>query len=645
MILKNVKVTNFKSIRETCQLATDSRITTLLGANDHGKSNLLQAIFHLNYNKPFTEDELNWDTPTWEVKGSPSVIAEFALTNPERQKLTEIIKPIIKTQPQQENIDRAKAQVAQGDSQEKEQGSIPGDQGIEAEQLKSPYDSLLGSTIRVAKTGIPGVMYLNDLPLADMPPPIQEWLKDTQPRFELFSQFSSEIQDQADATSIGAETAEFIQGIFFQAGLEQKDWKTLFSQTDLTMKRLDDASEVLNTNLSGMWGQGRNLQFKLRHQGNTIQLVVNDPAIGNRYVRLSKKSTGVTHFFRLSMTLHARRKKEPANSYIYLFDEPGVYLHPLGQRNLLQAFELLTESTQIIFATHSLFLLNANFPERHRLIIMDDQGTTIDHKPYRASWRLATDALGVRLGSMALFSDCTVLTEGESDPLYLYELIRILNLLGDTDADSNQLGVMSFTNLQTLKYLIQMLTADDYRPQLTVLLDGDKNGKLIAERIKTLCETKKVSIIFVPDGFSIENLCFFPDVFQESLIETIQAACEAENTPIPAELAQKVKAELTSYRQPRTVPEEKPAERITLGNWFDKFCKETIGTEASKTALARRYVEKCRDRIIGPLTEEQRQVIDPAIKGQATKVVEQIIKALGLPHLKATEVVLEEKPK
>ncbi len=87
------------------------------------------------------------------------------------------------------------------------------------------------------------------------------------------------------------------------------------------------------------------------------------------------------------MVLHARRKKNPANSYIYVFDEPGVFLHQKGQKDLLSVFEQLAQATQIVYATHSLFMLNQNFPERHRLITKSKDTTLVDSKPYRANWR------------------------------------------------------------------------------------------------------------------------------------------------------------------------------------------------------------------------------------------------------------------
>src|SRR5262249_46501157 len=150
-------------------------------------------------------------------------------------------------------------------------------------------------------------------------------------------------------------------------------------------------------NLRKLWGQGTELTFYFRHRGPYIDVLADDPSIKNRPARMSKRSGGFTQFFRVSMILEARRQKKPANSYIYLFDEPGVFLHPQGQKDLLQVFEQLADQTQIVYATHSIFMLNQNFPERHLLVAKDGEGTKIDSKPYRQNWRLATDSLGVYL--------------------------------------------------------------------------------------------------------------------------------------------------------------------------------------------------------------------------------------------------------
>jgi predicted ATP-dependent endonuclease of OLD family len=62
MRLRKVSIIGYRSIRERLDLDVDARVTVVLGANDHGKTNLLHAITHLNDDAPFVLDrDLNWD--------------------------------------------------------------------------------------------------------------------------------------------------------------------------------------------------------------------------------------------------------------------------------------------------------------------------------------------------------------------------------------------------------------------------------------------------------------------------------------------------------------------------------------------------------------------------------------------------------
>jgi AAA15 family ATPase/GTPase len=62
MILSRLRVKNFLSINGECDLPLDGRVTVLLGANDHGKSNLLRALEHLNFDTPIRSEDENWDS-------------------------------------------------------------------------------------------------------------------------------------------------------------------------------------------------------------------------------------------------------------------------------------------------------------------------------------------------------------------------------------------------------------------------------------------------------------------------------------------------------------------------------------------------------------------------------------------------------
>jgi len=512
MLLTSVETTDFLSVKGTIKIVFDPKVTVLLGSNDHGKSNILEAIKHLNDDTPITEDETNWD-----ATAAPAIAFTFSLSAAERKEWKGIIETIIKRQ--QEAIKSA-TEAALDQSLDTEIPEIKDPAGTavapaavvkplvavkkvvtthddddeeaddEVPELLLPDWSLNPSPTNLVLTrkGAGGELQFAGLDLDGLPGEMHHFISQRKPRVELFRALAGTLQDSTTASTINTDDFEFLQGVFFYAGLDPRQCTPIFTQDDKTIRALDQASGLLDKSLRSLWGQGTELHFELRHKGSSIEFLADDPAIKSRKARMSKRSAGVTQFFRVSMALYARRKKNPANSYIYLFDEPGVLLHPQGQRDLLQVFEQLSDENQIVYATHSLFLLNQNFPERHRLIFKDDDGTKVDHKPYRQNWKLATDALGVYLNSNVLFSNRILLVEGDSDPIYLYELFRQLNRFGESDVDLNTLGIMSFYDYQNLRFLLQVFKREEHDESVFVIVDGDSQGKSILQKVAGLCK-------------------------------------------------------------------------------------------------------------------------------------------------------------
>lgn len=66
MKLSSMLISGFKSFKqnEKTPFLIDEKITVLIGANDHGKTNILEAIQHLNDDNPITAEDQNWDLPS-----------------------------------------------------------------------------------------------------------------------------------------------------------------------------------------------------------------------------------------------------------------------------------------------------------------------------------------------------------------------------------------------------------------------------------------------------------------------------------------------------------------------------------------------------------------------------------------------------
>lgn len=91
MRLLSAEIEGFRSINEPIKLFCDRKITIVLAANDHGKTNVLEALRHLNVDYPFDQEhDLNWDREaTSEML--PRVRWDFSLDETEQAAIQDLL--------------------------------------------------------------------------------------------------------------------------------------------------------------------------------------------------------------------------------------------------------------------------------------------------------------------------------------------------------------------------------------------------------------------------------------------------------------------------------------------------------------------------------------------------------------------------
>jgi predicted ATP-dependent endonuclease of OLD family len=87
MLLNVVEIVDFLSVKGTIKVNLDRKVTVLLGSNDHGKTNILEAVKHLNDEVPIAEDEANWD-----AEGPPVITFGFSMSPAERSEWKNLIE-------------------------------------------------------------------------------------------------------------------------------------------------------------------------------------------------------------------------------------------------------------------------------------------------------------------------------------------------------------------------------------------------------------------------------------------------------------------------------------------------------------------------------------------------------------------------
>ena len=446
MKLKKIVLKGYRSVKLEETLHIDDRVTILIGANDHGKSNLLGAIKCLNDDSPIRPEDRNWDSSndsTVELKWY------FETSDEDLKKLDKLAPKII-------TVQAIENQTTPPPPAEPSEPVAPSETNVTTQSAPAPETPVTAQPVPAAETQAAPVtlapairkvekvirigeareiifsrnLATNKVTIVAVPVPVgvsnEQQVLALRPQVELFESPSGNVIDQVNAQQLETPELEFMQGIFRLAGLWDHR-KTIFKQDETTSKLLDKASVELTKILNDRWNQGKELKWKLKHTGTNgdhITIEIEDPAIEGRYTRPSLRSSGFRTYFLLSMIIYARTHNKPSNSNIYLFDEPGTYLHPSAQLDLQRRFEAIADEAQIVYTTHSLFLVSKNYPERNRVISKTKQGTKIDQKPFSKNWKSVRESLGILLSNNFLIADKTLLVEGPSDIIYILESVR-----------------------------------------------------------------------------------------------------------------------------------------------------------------------------------------------------------------------------
>jgi AAA ATPase-like protein len=250
MRLSSVEIDGYRSFSKRVVLHLDPTVTIVIGANDHGKTNLLEALTHLNKDAKFDEEkDLNWDHIE-QPEEFPYLNFTFQLDESDRAEVLRIAQGKLD--------DSAKATAAAptpapaaGDAQDA-QPTLAAASEATLTIEKVPH------TISCSKKGLTKALTFTKL--VGLPEgAATAFMSSALPRVELIKAQES-VPDSVSLTELPDATHEFMRGIFYYAGLSADEFETLFSQTDATMMRLEKAEQQLNSTLSANWTQGSGSQ-------------------------------------------------------------------------------------------------------------------------------------------------------------------------------------------------------------------------------------------------------------------------------------------------------------------------------------------------------------------------------------------------
>lgn len=272
---------------------------------------------------------------------------------------------------------------------------------------------------------------------------------------------------------------------------------------------LQNAGRRLTNEFNERWNQGKYL-FRFYADGDSIYIAVSDDKRPEE-INLAQRSTGLQCFLSFYIIFLMECQNENKNS-ILLLDETGLMLHPIAQKDLAKFFNLLASKNQIINTTHSPFIVDPERIDRCRVVYSDDDGGTVVSENLRAgagengqnSIYAVHAALGLTVSDFMLYGCQAIIVEGYSDQIYLSAIKRFLIREKKYPAQREIVFVPvgGAKNVSSVASLLS--TADNDLPM--VFLDSDNAGIGFKTKIENgLYRDSKKSIVCVKDITHLEN--------------------------------------------------------------------------------------------------------------------------------------------
>ncbi|WP_210751688.1 ATP-dependent nuclease [Nocardiopsis alborubida] len=243
--------------------------------------------------------------------------------------------------------------------------------------------------------------------------------------------------------------------------------------------RLNAASVDLTKSIREVWGDEQ-VQLRLVPDGQYLKVVVVDD-IGVE-VELDQRSEGFRWLVSFFVVFKAQAQGDLKNA-ILLLDEPGLSLHALKQQEFRKTVSRLSEDNQVVYTTHSPFMVGTDELDLVRIVEMVSRETGT-----KVHTRLVVDdprsvyplqaALGYELAQSLFGQSRNLVCEGMTDMMYIEALNTAYT--DERKGLKNSIALVPASSASKVIYYVTLLTSQKLRA--AALLDSDQAGDTAAKQ-------------------------------------------------------------------------------------------------------------------------------------------------------------------
>src|SRR5579864_1014543 len=304
------------------------------------------------------------------------------------------------------------------------------------------------------------------------------------------------------------DKAETVKNLFYLAELDADKLEEVANTPSRLIKLLHTTSRKLSERLNPAW-KGDPIHVELRYNpGNILSVVISDVHKDGTVTNtglLNRRAEGFKWTFSFIVNFAAETQRSELKEAILLLDEPARNLHPTQQRGISDLLKNLAGSNQILYATHSPFMI-FDYTPGNLLVVELDKRKHLSHIYYdywNADDQTLTPILyGLSRGLVESIIDReigynsrpVIIVETMTDSMYLNAFDRFLK---DPNLSMNPLNIVPAYNKNSVLPLAIFYRNHGYNT--FVLLDNTDQSR----QISTLLQTngfKSVQMIFFELG-------------------------------------------------------------------------------------------------------------------------------------------------
>lgn len=283
--------------------------------------------------------------------------------------------------------------------------------------------------------------------------------------------------------------------------------------------RLNSASNDISARFSDWWSQRRH-RIRYQADGDYFRIWVADDRRPDVEIELEARSKGFQWFLSFYLVFLVE-SAEGHKDAILLLDEPGMNLHPTAQQELLAFFERVAERNQLVYTTHSPFLVDGEHIYRVRPVTEDNTGhsrISADTWPKDRETIFPLQAAAGYAMLRGLFQHKkNVLVEGMSDYYYLHALNQQCRANG-LAALPDEIYITPCGGTKLVGNLAALFLGQEVRP--LILLDSDEAGRVRRDALlKELYLGQASHIIMLDDAMEQPGITVeIEDILGEDII-------------------------------------------------------------------------------------------------------------------------------